>query len=126
MDLIIIEETVWLSLLMVIGILSLPFFDLSKGTELEHGENVKPVFFQTLPNLHDLHFSCSLLLAFIRNYGSVGCASEYQSGDLSALFHIIAPHSKLWYHICFQMVKHWSTLRCDFKVTCTRSQKSDC
>ena len=46
--------------------------------------------------------------------------------SMSAPFRILSPHSKLWYHICSQMVKQWWTWSCGYKVTCSRSQRSDC
>ena len=39
----------------------------------------------------------------------------------SALFRILSPHSKLWYHICSQVVKQWWACSCGFKMTCLRS-----
>ena len=44
----------------------------------------------------------------------------------SAPFRILSPHSKLWYHICSQVVKQWWTWSCGFKVTCSKPQRSDC
>ena len=43
----------------------------------------------------------------------------------SAPFRILSPHSKLRYHICSQVVKQWWTWSCGFRVTCSRSQRSD-
>ena len=44
----------------------------------------------------------------------------------SAPFRILSPPSKLWYHICSQMVQQWWTWSCGLRVTCSRSQRSDC
>ena len=44
----------------------------------------------------------------------------------SALFRILSPHSKLLYHICSQVVMQCLAWSCDFKVTCSWSQRSDC
>ena len=46
----------------------------------------------------------------------------------SALFlsRVLSPHSILWHHIRSQMVKQWSILSRGFKVTCSRSQRSEC
>ena len=39
---------------------------------------------------------------------------------------MLSPHSKLWYHICSQVVKQWWAWSCGFNMTCSRSQRSDC
>ena len=44
----------------------------------------------------------------------------------SAPFWILSHHSKLWYHICSKVVKQWWAWNCDFKVTYSKSQRSDC
>ena len=44
----------------------------------------------------------------------------------SAPFGILSSHSKPWYHICSQVGRQWWTWSCGFKVTCSRSQRSDC
>ena len=45
---------------------------------------------------------------------------------LTCFFWITSHPSKLWYHICSQMVKQWWTWSCGFKVTWSVSQRSHC
>ena len=61
---------------------------------------------------------------------SLNASSERSRGSKSASFRILSrrsPLSKLWHHNCSQVVKQWWAWSCGgFKVTCSRSQSSDC
>ena len=44
---------------------------------------------------------------------------------MSVPFRIVSTHSRIWCHICSQVVKLWFIWNCGSKVTCSRSQKCD-